>query len=404
MEVDMTVIIILLISLFWIVIGLINILKKNDSNKIINGVFIGIGILLILFMRIDVGIENNDTHSFGNAHDERYVQTIDEYVTNHPLPGMIIGIIDGEGQHLYAYGPEDSSEAVTKMTNFEIGSLSKVMTGAMISYHLESGDYALKDTISNHLNHSTGSIGDITIEELLTHSSGLPRLPESFGFTFRALFSNFFGGNPYKNYTIEKAYDYMNNTELLEENIGQFEYSNYAVGILGIMLQETYDMTYDEVLKMTLCYDLDMTSTTTKDENLVDGYRLYKSIGSIFFSGKSSHWDMDDGVVAAGGIRANGLDMMKFLDAVIKSDLPYLSAMTKPLFKINDSLSVGMCWLIDGEVIENKKVVWHNGQTGGFNSYMGFVEEDSVGVFVLSNSIVNIQPLAETLLQMTLEK
>lgn len=400
----MTVVIILLISLFWIVIGLINILKKSDSNKIINGVFIGIGILLILFMRIDMGIENNGTHSFGNAHDDRYVQAIDEYVTNHPLPGMIIGIIDDGGQHLYAYGPEDAAEAITEKTNFEIGSLSKVMTAAMISYHLESGDYALDDSLEKHLNGSIDAVDDITIKELLTHSSGLPRLPQSLGFTFRALFSNFFGGNPYKSYTIEKTYDYMNNTELLEENIGQFEYSNYAVGILGIMLQETYDMTYDEVLKMTLCYDLDMTSTTTKDENLVDGYRLYKSLGSIFFSGKSSHWDMDDGVVAAGGIRANGLDMMKFLDAVIKSDLPYLSAMTKPLFKINDSLSVGMCWLIDGEVIENKKVVWHNGQTGGFNSYMGFVEEDSVGVFVLSNSIVNIQPLAETLLQMTLEK
>lgn len=400
----MTVVIILLMSLFWIVFGLINILKKNSSSKIINTIFICIGVLLILFMRVGIGFDNKVTHSFGNSHSDNYVETIDEYVMDHPLPGMVIGIIDKDGQHLYTYGPESPKKAITELTSFEIGSLTKVMTGAMVSYHLESGDYQLDDMLSEHLKEPAESVKNVTIKELLTHTSGLPRLPESLSFTFRVLGSTFLGTDPYKKFTIEQAYDYMNRSTITDESIGKFAYSNYGVGILGIILQEKYDMTYDEVLKMTVLYDLGMDFTTTDDKDLVNGYRLYKTLGNMSFSAKSSHWDMNSGVIAAGGVRSNGLDMMKFLDAMIKSDLPYLSATTEPLHDISDSLSVGMCWLLDREIIENKEVVWHNGQTGGFNSYLGFIGDDSVGVFILSNSTVNIQPLGEQLLKMTVEK
>ena len=92
---------------------------------------------------------------------------------------------------------------------------------------------------------------------------------------------------------------------------------------------------------------------------------------------------------------------MKFLNGLIEQQqLPFATLAQQPLYSINDQLDIGMAWLIQDDLLPNQKVVWHNGQTGGFNSYLGFVDHERKGVFILSNlATTDVRPLGEELLR-----
>lgn len=91
---------------------------------------------------------------------------------------------------------------------------------------------------------------------------------------------------------------------------------------------------------------------------------------------------------------------MKFLTGLIEQELPFSILSQQPLFSINDHLAIGLAWLLQDNVVPNHRVIWHNGQTGGFNSYLGLIENERKGLFILSSlATTDVQPLGEELLR-----
>jgi CubicO group peptidase (beta-lactamase class C family) len=107
---------------------------------------------------------------------------------------------------------------------------------------------------------------------------------------------------------------------------------------------------------------------------------------------------MGDGFVGCGGIRASGADMLRFLEACVTDKFDFIAQSKKPLFHMNAERSMGMGWLIQRQAMGEQTVIWHNGQTGGFNSYFALFADRPGGVFVVANTTVNIQHLGKTLL------
>ena len=126
-------------------------------------------------------------------------------------------------------------------------------------------------------------------------------------------------------------------------------------------------------------------------------------------------WNEDDGYIPTGAIISNIEDMSKYLETLITSDESYIIKTQEPLTDVravNDIYNmfdinvdkVGMIWMIDNK----NDIIWHNGSTTNFNSYIGYNKEKKVGVVVLSNispkSDVNMTFIGNKILHEMLDK
>ena len=112
---------------------------------------------------------------------------------------------------------------------FEIGSINKTFTGTLLADMVNKNEVALADPISKYLPAGVTAPSrngrSITLLDLATHRSGLPRLPDNHTPADRA--------NPYADYTIEKLYAFLSKHELRRDPGAEGEYSNLGSGTAG---------------------------------------------------------------------------------------------------------------------------------------------------------------------------
>lgn len=390
--------------------------KKQISRTRVRGIiYVLVAILLAVTLRIDFRFLNSPKLASQlenrNSH-EVYTNAIEDFLSKNMIPGMVLGVVDKNGSHLFTYGYQclSKNQKVTGDTIFEIGSISKVFTGLMLAEAVNSGSVSLEDSVSSFLNIETKNqdiYNKTTLKNLVTHTSGLPRVPKNLLFTADTILSSFFGSNPYRTLTEDRLLSNLNQAATQKSVGTDWEYSNYGFSLLGVILSSAQGLSYEEFLNSAVTEPLEMKSTTIslsqeQKERFASPYRGYLRLKSFNIGMQSAPWQFNDAVAGAGGILSTGEDMLKFLEACIANELDFISISKQPLFQINDELKMGMGWIIDSNSINNQTAIWHNGQTGGFNSYIAFFPNKSTGVFVIANTNVNIQPLGEEILSLTL--
>jgi len=420
----------LFIALYWLISGgwmLIfpeKAIKKHNKKKkaptqkdiiwtrVIGAGNVVVAILLLFTFKIDVGWLDRPelaTWSENQNTPQNYEPIINSFLDENVIPGMVVGIVDESGSYLFSYGYQgvNARQKITPDTIFEIGSLSKVFTGLLLAEAVDSGSANLDDPIRSCIPQEfiTGQpfYDQITLAHLTTHTSGLPRVPQALDFTIQSAIASFTGGNPYEKVTREKVFSYLSQTTPPQSIGTDWSYSNYGVGLLGTCLSGKKGLSYEETLRSIITGPLEMTHTTVHLDQVqealyVPGYRGYLRLGRLVVGIENQPWLMGEGLVGAGGIRSSGADMLKFLNACISEELDFTSLATQPIFRIDDEADMGMGWLLARDVLENQTVILHDGQTGGFNSYMAFVKDKPYGVFVIANTNVNIQSLGEEIL------
>lgn len=293
------------------------------------------------------------------------IQMIDYTLKNNENAIVSVVIYDEKGITHIVYGAEYNLNY-----DYEIGSITKTFTAMLVSKAIEEGKINLDDNISNYLELENRYYS--TIKRIITHTSGL----KLYYLSFQKIINYFAGENDFYNISKEQLLEELNKTKL-EDKDYNFNYSNFGVSTLGLVLEKVYDKNYNELLEEYL-EQLDMTNTTiaTGQGNL-NGY--WK-------------WNENDGYIPAGAIISNIEDMSKYLETLITSDENYVINTQKPLKNVNvvnevydmfdvNIDSVGMTWMIDNK----NNIIWHNGSTTNFNSYIGYNKEKKVGVVVLSN-------------------
>ncbi len=320
------------------------------------------------------------------------VSSIKKRIESGLNPGIVVGIIDKEGPHYFNYGRKSINGSETdEHTIFEIGSISKVFTATLLSRQVIEGKLKLEDPIKNYLPAAVKvpqrSGKEITFGNLSDHTSGLPRMPENF------LPSN--PGNPYADYTVDQMYSFLSRYELTRDIGSVYEYSNFAQGLLGHILALNAGVSYESLMIKTIAKPLGMKETKiTLDEN------MKKNLAKGHANGvEAENWDLPT-LAGAGAIRSSSYDMLRFLSANLGFlKTPLSSAMNKTHEARHDKaggLRVGLAWHISKG--KNGDVIWHNGGTGGYRAFAGFVKETGMGVILLTNSTESVDDIGFYLL------
>ena len=144
--------------------------------------------------------------------------------------GAVVGLLTPQGRSFAVYGRvRDDGPPATPDTIAEIGSIGKVFTAFLLADMVERGDVALDDPVRKFLPSSVTvpSFGgkDITLVDLATHTSGLPR--DSVPVDLES------DRSPYEGYTAEQLYAFLGRHPLERAPGARWEYSNVAWGCWG---------------------------------------------------------------------------------------------------------------------------------------------------------------------------
>ncbi len=309
---------------------------------------------------------------------------------------LVVGLIDETGSRIVSYGhPSRTNHGpVDGDTVFEIGSATKVFTALLLAEAIDHGELKLDDPISKYLPSSVKVPArngrQITLLDLATHTSGLSRMPDHFAPKNPE--------NPYADYTVEQMYAFLSAYTLPRDIGAEYEYSNLGVGLLGHILALRAGTNYEALVLERICRPLGMTNTQitlSLDQNtrLATGHDA---------AGKPvANWDIPT-LAGAGALRSTANDLLKFLAAnlgLVKSDLgPAMQLAQKSRHDAGSpDMEIGLCWHIAKKY--GARLVWHNGGTGGYHSFIGFDPQKKRGVVVLANSAKSIDDLGFHLLE-----
>lgn len=254
-------------------------------------------------------------------------------------------------------------------TEFEIGSITKTFNAELLREQIERGDITLATTVGELIDVPGAPIADVTMEELVNHTSGLSSAPSELLGNHLPVAS--INANPYRKATAEDIISYAGEAEL--HNRGERHYSNYGHALLGQLLARNANMSYEELLRAAIIEPAGMTET-----HLATSGTGEVSSRGLGLSGRPVEpWDMD-GWAPAGAIRSTPADMAKYVQWVADHGRPEYG------------------W--SHREIGGKEYTFHNGGTGGFRTMLVWSPDDTAAVFVANNSSVWVDELAVDLL------
>lgn len=296
--------------------------------------------------------------------------------------GLVVGLISQEGQEIHVYGETAAGAGPpTEDTLFEIGSITKTFTSLLLAQEVKDGKVTLAQPVQELLPAAKVTVPQlngkqITLLHLSTHTSGLPRMPGNVDVADpKALAA----------YTADKLYAFLNGYTLTREPGAGWEYSNLAVGLLGHALTleagKGYEALVIERITTPLALgDTVITLSAAQKSRLAQGHNYDLEEAD----------PIDIGVMApAGEIRSTARDMLAYLAAQAGLTSTSLDAEMAETHKTHYAgpPAMGLAW-----IISDGRYRWHNGGTGGFETYAGFDTQAKVGVVVLGNAITAWQP------------
>ncbi len=305
-------------------------------------------------------------------------------------PGVVVGIIDAKGPRFYSRGLMDvrGDKPVGPDTLFEIGSITKTFTSLLLADMVVKGEVKLDDPISKYL--PAGVVApsrngrEITFLDLATHTSGLPRMPSNIKPADPL--------NPYKDYTVDKVFEYLNAHKLNFDVGANYLYSNIGAGVLGQVLAVQAGKDYETLVRERILEPLGMSDTTiTLSGNMTVRFATPHDDKLK----PTSPWDFT-GLAGAGAIRSTARDMLKYAAAglgLVKTPLSQAMALTQEPRRVfeNMGMALGLGWHLFQR--RGALIVWHNGGTGGFRSYLGLCPKTGTGIVVLNNSSADLPGL-----------
>jgi serine-type D-Ala-D-Ala carboxypeptidase/endopeptidase len=297
--------------------------------------------------------------------------------------GIVVGVIDAKGQRVVAYGSLEKGDKrpLDGDTLFEIGSITKVFTSLLLADMAQRGEVRLDDPIAKYVP-ATVKIPQrdghqITLVDLATHTSGLPRMPSNFNPKDPA--------NPYIDYTEDQLYTFLSSYELTRDVGVKFVYSNLGFGLLGQGLARRNGTDYEALVETRICEPLGMKSTRIT---------LTPEMEQRFAAGHSSdlvtvsRWDIPS-LAGAGALRSSTNDMLKFLAAAMGYSHSSLAPAFKSMLSVKRPtgqafIDSAMGWVVDTR--GGGEIIWKNGGTGGYRTFIGYSPRTGVGVVALSNA------------------
>jgi CubicO group peptidase (beta-lactamase class C family) len=321
-------------------------------------------------------------------------------IVNKSKSAIVVGFVDPNGTSVYSFGnftakgENDNNNAsipANENTIFRIGSITKTFTTLLLADMVKQGTVKLDDPIEKYLPANVKvpeyNGKKITLEDLATHTSGLPEWPSN-------IWVNNEVGNLNANYTADQLYQALSNTTLTREPGSKFQYSSFGLGLLGHILSLKAGMPYEKLVNDRILSVLGMNDT--KITLTADDIQSRFPIGHE--NGKEIPTPAVPEVIAgAGAYKSTASDMLKYVSAnlgLIHTKLDDAMELTHLIrhgvssaSPMNYSGYAGLGWRISTNF--GIEVFTHSGALNGWNAFVGYIPAKHIGLVLLCNCDTN---------------
>jgi serine-type D-Ala-D-Ala carboxypeptidase/endopeptidase len=306
----------------------------------------------------------------------------DRVDVGHESLGLVAAFLDGDRRSVLTHGQSGSENdrPLDGDTVFEIGSITKVFTALLLAGMVLRGEVAPDDPAGKFLPAGTKMPdfegAPITLLDLATYTSGLPRMPSNFAPKHP--------DNPYIDYTAERLYDYLANHQLGYRPGTHYEYANLGFGLLGHVLELRAGKSYEELVVSRICAPLGMEDTRM---TLSDSMRQRLARGHNAGLAPVANWDFAV-LAGAGALRSTANDLLKFLKMCIDpADGAVAAAQKLALTERRPRASerdVASGWFVASRF--GDEIIWKDGGTGGYATFIGYSTKTRRNCILLSNT------------------
>jgi CubicO group peptidase (beta-lactamase class C family) len=309
--------------------------------------------------------------------DEAITALLAERMTNNGV-GMVVTVIDRGRRSIVVHG-ESGAEAGRPLdgdTVFQLGSLTKVVTGLLLAEMVVRGEVSLDDPVQQLL--PPGVVLEVverpmTLRDLATHTSGLPSMPTNFDIRGEP--------DPYAAYSVDQLWTFLSTFRPGRAPGTAYQYSNLGVSLLGRVLALKAGTTYEALVKERVLTPLGMTSTSI---TLSSEQNARVAPGHDPYLNPIRPWEMTT-LQASGSLRSTGNDMLRLLAVYLAtSDLPHLTKAAAVQMREGVSLNGAFYPLCLG--LRPDGTYRHAGGKEGYRSGLAFNPGTGAGAIVLANA------------------
>lgn len=292
-----------------------------------------------------------------------------------------------------AYGYQDIQNKIenTPNTIFQVGSLTKQFTAAVVLKLAEQQKLSIDDKISKYFPEIKRS-DEITIKNLLTHTSGLSEI-------FRDTL--YIQENKQKPISKGKLLSFFIDKPFYFDPGTQYAYCNSGYILLGLIIEKVSGKSYEQMVREYILKPLKMTHSgfdfiRLKSSQKALGYIKFSSAESI----SSMPWDSTF-TYSAGSLYSTANDLYLWHKGLLNHKVLSKESLAKAYTPFLEGYGLG-CWI---DTLYQKRVISHGGNIEGFTSYFGRITEDDVCVILLNN-IYNreIESIATSILAILYDK
>jgi CubicO group peptidase (beta-lactamase class C family) len=299
---------------------------------------------------------------------------------------VAVALVAEKTETAFACTPGIQPAALDSDSLFEIGSITKGFTGILLADMVRKGEVSLDDPVTKYARPGAklpAGAQAITLRDLVTQTSGLPRMPP--------VFNPANPSNPYADFTADSLYEALAQTELREK--GHYEYSNFGFMWLSEMLSRRAGKPYAVLLKERVLDPLGMkdtaiTLTAEQEKRFVNGHDAYYQ--------PVPHWDAGANLEGVGGLRSSLRDMAILAEAMAgRRDTPLKESIAlalEPIGGSGGSSSTGYAWITN--TIGGTTIRGHGGATAGFRAAIQVNPRTRTAAVVLVDSSAPFDDLA----------
>ena len=314
-------------------------------------------------------------------------------------PGYVIGVVIGDSSYIFGYGSisKDSLKIPDENTIFELGSLTKVFTASLVQRLVEKGKMDFDSSLNHYLpiNLKNKTAKELTLVSLLSHTSGLPKMPLEFGVKEKE------DNNPYAFYTKRDLQEFYQNYFFNKKKKGDYLYSHLNYDLVELAIENACKKSFEEVLQEELLNPLNLQDTRlhlnqAQQKRLATGYSLsHKTTPAWSFQSFQ----------ASQALKSTAHDLMAFLKVNLHQQHTDFSESFSHIHQaiaktsISKHVSVGKGW----HILKNRRyysTIAHSGSTSGHRVFMGFIKETKTGVVILSNSAYGMNGLGHLIIRL----
>jgi serine-type D-Ala-D-Ala carboxypeptidase/endopeptidase len=308
-------------------------------------------------------------------------------MTNSSIP-IVIGIVTPNGTQVSGFGNISSSNntKVDGNTVFDIASIAKTFVTIVLADMVKQGLVRLDDPIEKYLPTKNVTVPSynghkITLEDLATHTSGLPDFPA--------------GWIRNHSYTTQQVYEFLSNTTLSNEPGIKADYSDIGMGLLGHILSLRAGVSFDQLVNDLILDVLSMDSTgmrmNTSGISVPEEIKSRYAIGHI--AGKEVNLEfIPEAIQSAGAMYSTANDLLKYLSANVGLIQTKINDEMNETHLIRHSFGessrdksikdyIGLGWIVTTNF--GKEVISHTGSIDGYTSIIGFNPREQIGLVIL---------------------